>query len=266
MSTEVVEIQFISVPVDIWRRAAAHQEAVQREFDILRGSLPAEAAPNRLKALTDDLDVRFARAGDPITARLEEAARKGDMSIDITAQLPPGVGSAALQLGEMMAEVDEYCRKGESLLTMATPPDLVLFREWFLGEVHRQVDQGLPPMPWPEYAHANGTNQDSSTPAPSESPTKEGTIEFEGELDLVTASELQNLILKKKTAGNGSLTVDLTRVSFIDSVGLSLLVTAHTRLTEEGGRFVVLLPERLRSLFQLSGLSDLLDLEFPPTG
>jgi anti-anti-sigma factor len=261
----MVEVRFLAVPVDVWEKSSAHQEAVQREFDILRGSLPMEAAPNRFKALTDDLDLRFARAGDPITAQLEEAARKGEMSIDITAKLPQGVGSAALQLGEMMAEVDEYCRKGESLLTVATPPDLVLFREWFLGEVHRQIDQGLPAMPWPEYARTNGTIQVSGTPAPSKPPSEEGTIEFEGELDLVTASELQNLILENKAAGKGSLTVDLTRVSFIDSVGLSLLVSAHTRLTEEGGRFVVLLPERLRSLFQLSGLSDLLDLEFPPT-
>jgi anti-anti-sigma factor len=148
------------------------------------------------------------------------------------------------------------------LLTIVTPPDLVEFREWFLGEVTRQID-GLPPTRWSDYNRSSGPAVAPDRSAESVTETKEGRIAFRGELDLATASELQSLLVEEKSNGFGSLQVDLTGVTFIDSVGLSLLVSAHNRLTEEGGRLRILLPERLRPLFRLSGLSDLLDLEFP---
>ena len=67
--------------------------------------------------------------------------------------MPPAIGPACVHLVDLLREADEYCRHGD-LLTMATPPEAVVFREWFLLEFAKQVD-GNPPTPWPEYAAAN---------------------------------------------------------------------------------------------------------------
>ncbi len=48
----------------------------------------------------------------------------------------------------------------------------------------------------------------------------------------------------------------------MDSVGLSLLVTAHQRLAREGLALRLLLPERLRLLFDIAGLTEVLQPEF----
>jgi hypothetical protein len=44
-----------------------------------------------------------------------------------------------------LAEASEFCRRGE-LLTLATPPEYVAFREWFLDEIARQLGRN-PPTP-----------------------------------------------------------------------------------------------------------------------
>jgi hypothetical protein len=53
----------------------------------------------------------------------------------------------------MLDEADEYCRSGQALLTLETPPDAKLFRQWYLDEFIGQLS-GAPPTPWPEYAAA----------------------------------------------------------------------------------------------------------------
>ena len=58
-----------------------------------------------------------------------------------TCRRPPG--PPPVELPRTLAEADEFCRRGE-LLTLATPPEYVAFREWFLGEIVRQLD-GQPP-------------------------------------------------------------------------------------------------------------------------
>jgi hypothetical protein len=40
--------------------------------------------------------------------------------------LPAGVGPAAQQLGDMLDEADEYCRRGDHLLTLAAPREELL--------------------------------------------------------------------------------------------------------------------------------------------
>ncbi|MDP9441273.1 MAG: hypothetical protein M3P34_03640 [Actinomycetota bacterium] len=49
----------------------------------------------------------------------------------------------------MLDEPDEFCRSGNQLLTLATPPELLAFRRWYLREFNAQL-QGQPPLPWPE--------------------------------------------------------------------------------------------------------------------
>ena len=51
----------------------------------------------------------------------------------------------------MLDEADEYCRRGDHLLTLATPPEELRFRRWFISEFVDQVN-GAPPTPWPDVA------------------------------------------------------------------------------------------------------------------
>jgi anti-sigma B factor antagonist len=139
-------------------------------------------------------------------------------------------------------------------MTLAAPPEAVQFREWFLGEFVRQA-RGEPPSPWPLERVQSGVPTVTLAAG-------EAMVVFTGELDLSSAGDLLQLIQGRRSEGAASLTLDLSGVTFIDSVGLSLLVSTFNRVTEEGGRLVVILPHRLRTLFEVTGLLDVLDPEF----
>jgi anti-anti-sigma regulatory factor len=55
----------------------------------------------------------------------------------------------------------------------------------------------------------------------------------------------------------------------MDSVGISLLVSAHNRATEDGVELALILPARLEPLIEMTGLTELLRPRFvdpEPTG
>ena len=261
-STSTVEIRFLSLPVELWERASAHQESIQRELDILRGSVPEGALPQRLHTFVGSLNLRHGGSTDLTWQRLYDASERGEETIDLVVEVPRGIAETARDLEAMLDEVDEYCRAGDSLLTMATPPDQIEFRKWFLGEFVRQIERGLSPLSW-ESRHADEPSDDAHRSDPDRGGAGgRATVKFEGELDLVSAARLQHRIQQERSSGFQAFTVDLTGVTFIDSVGLSLLVSAHNRITEEGGELRLLLPRRLSSLFELSGLVEVLSPEF----
>lgn len=66
--------------------------------------------------------------------------------MDLTLLVPAAARGAAVELMGLLEEADDYCRRGE-LLTLATSPELVAFRNWYLGQVVEQID-GRPPTPW----------------------------------------------------------------------------------------------------------------------
>jgi hypothetical protein len=47
----------------------------------------------------------------------------------------------------MLDDADEYCREGRHLLTLATPPDLLAYRRWYLQQFVDQA-RGRPATPW----------------------------------------------------------------------------------------------------------------------
>lgn len=253
-AVELVEVHLLSVPVDTWRRASAHQEAIERELEIVRANLDPDAVPNRLARLVEEYDRRFGAVADPTWEQLHAAAERGDEVADLTFVVPPAAAPAALEMGRMLDEVDDFCRSGEGLLSLATPPELVRFRQWFLEEFVRQIEKGLPPRSWEEYV---------ADPEPSEDGGGSGDrVRFSGDLDLATAGALREEIQQRRASGSPHLTVDLTGVGFIDSVGISLLVTAHNTFQAEGHRVSFVMPARLKPLIELSGISDLLDVAF----
>jgi anti-anti-sigma factor len=89
------------------------------------------------------------------------------------------------------------------------------------------------------------------------------TFVFEGELDLMTAGGLRDQILARRSEADPSLlTLDMRALTFVDSVGVSLLVTTYKRLLEDGAQLHMILPERVRPVFEISGLVDVLQPQF----
>ena len=76
-----------------------------------------------------------------------------------------------------------------------------------------------------------------------------------GEVDLATAPELRAALM----AVPGDLTVDMAEVSFMDSTGLSALITAQKHTVGSGHRFTVTNESDLVArTMELTGLYDVL--------
>ena len=105
--------------------------------------------PARLTALVDELRGRFSGFTLQPEAALAEAATRGDDTIELEYHLPPEAVQAAADLGAMLDEADAFCRNGD-LLTLATPPEALTYRRWFLGEFARQA-AGEAPMAWSDW-------------------------------------------------------------------------------------------------------------------
>lgn len=78
-----------------------------------------------------------------------------------------------------------------------------------------------------------------------------------GELDLATAPRLREEIVALVSSGVCAVTVDLIRLEFIDSTGLSVLVTTLKHMREHGGDLALrsLNPSTLK-VFEISGLTE----------
>ena len=105
--------------------------------------------PARLTALVEELRGRFSGFTLQPEAELADAAALGADTIDLEYHLPPEALQAAADLGAMLDEADEFCRNGD-LLTLATPPEALAFRRWFLGEFARQA-AGEAPVAWSDW-------------------------------------------------------------------------------------------------------------------
>lgn len=76
-----------------------------------------------------------------------------------------------------------------------------------------------------------------------------------GEVDMVTAPQLGRRLLGLVDAGKTLMIVDLSKVTFMDSTGLGVLLDALRHLTSRHGRLALVCPtERILRPFQVSGL------------
>ena len=90
----------------------------------------------------------------------------------------------------------------------------------------------------------------------------EMVVSAAGEIDSTSASVLRQHLDELLDSDVRELTVDLGRVSFLDSAGLCVLATAHRRAVRQDVRMRVLASSRavIRPL-QITGLWDLLRAE-----
>jgi len=90
-------------------------------------------------------------------------------------------------------------------------------------------------------------------------------IGVSGELDLASSPALENELERGAASAAAMVIVDLRRLEFMDSTGLSVIVRAHQRATENGQRFgVVKGPQQVQRLLSLTGVAERLTLVDSP--
>jgi hypothetical protein len=155
-SEPLVTIHIRGLPVPLHARSQAHSDELMREFRLIAEQMRQEGThglPRRLIELVNALEGQYSTFTEAQEEALEEAIAAGDDTIDLTYSLPAHVGDGVRALGAVLEEVDQMCRDGQHLLTLATPPDLVAYREWFLDEFVRQVEGGEP-IAWADSSQA----------------------------------------------------------------------------------------------------------------
>ncbi|MEX2659958.1 MAG: hypothetical protein WD232_09685 [Acidimicrobiales bacterium] len=147
----LVDVHLLGLPLAIHQAAEEHRDELRREFALLRlqdADLSAADVPVRLLDLMDSLEARFSRFAESTRLEIEEAVERGEETVDVVFRVPSGVKSGITQLGQLLDEADDYCRRGGSLLTLQAPPEALAYRRWYLDQFIRQID-GDPAIPWP---------------------------------------------------------------------------------------------------------------------
>ena len=85
-------------------------------------------------------------------------------------------------------------------------------------------------------------------------------IALEGRLDTMTAPELE-VELNKSLGGADSLVLDFSKLDYISSAGLRVLLSAHKAMSAKGGMKVTNVNEIVREVFEVTGFADILTIE-----
>ena len=83
------------------------------------------------------------------------------------------------------------------------------------------------------------------------------TICVEGELDLGNAERLERELARVEATDVLSIILDLSGLTFIDSTGVRLLLSAHARSRADSDRLALLRgPAAVQRVFELTGILD----------
>jgi anti-sigma B factor antagonist len=86
-------------------------------------------------------------------------------------------------------------------------------------------------------------------------------IAVRGEIDLFTAPEFKQHVSRPIDAGLGTVVVDLSGTTFIDSSSLGVLIGAHRRLKLRGGSLVIVCDnDAITKTFRITGLDGVFTL------
>ncbi|WP_338470869.1 anti-sigma factor antagonist [Niallia sp. XMNu-256] len=86
-------------------------------------------------------------------------------------------------------------------------------------------------------------------------------IHVAGEIDAYTAPKLREELLPLAEGGNKVMVVNLKDVTYLDSTGLGVFVGIFKQLKENNGELKLIeLSNRLKRLFEITGLSNILNI------
>jgi anti-sigma B factor antagonist len=82
-----------------------------------------------------------------------------------------------------------------------------------------------------------------------------------GEIELATAPRLRQQVVTVVGDGQIKIVLDLSKVDFVDSIGLGVIVSALKRVRGRNGDLIVAGPApRVRALFELTRLDEIVEL------
>lgn len=84
-------------------------------------------------------------------------------------------------------------------------------------------------------------------------------IALEGRLDTMTAPELE-AELGKSLDGAESLVLDFSKLEYISSAGLRVLLSAHKTMSAKGGMKITNVNEIVQEVFEVTGFADILTI------
>ena len=86
------------------------------------------------------------------------------------------------------------------------------------------------------------------------------TIQVEGRLDAVTASDLE-AVLMESIPGATALTLDLAGLEYISSAGLRVLLSAHKTMSDQDKKMTVInVNDAIMKIFDITGFSEILTI------
>jgi anti-sigma B factor antagonist len=86
-------------------------------------------------------------------------------------------------------------------------------------------------------------------------------IELEGEVDVYTAPQLKQQMINLLESGAKELIVDLTKVDYLDSTALGVLIGGLKRMREREGNMVLVCPSpRILRVFEITGLDKIFEI------
>ena len=85
-------------------------------------------------------------------------------------------------------------------------------------------------------------------------------IALDGRLDTMTAPELE-AELNASIGSTESLTLDFSKLDYVSSAGLRVLLSAHKAMSAKGGMKVKNVNEIVQEVFEVTGFADILTVE-----
>ena len=86
------------------------------------------------------------------------------------------------------------------------------------------------------------------------------TLALEGRLDTTTSPDLEKE-LKAGLDGVDALVMDFSKLDYISSAGLRVLLSAHKTMSKRGGMKVKNVNEMVMEVFEVTGFTDILTIE-----
>lgn len=86
------------------------------------------------------------------------------------------------------------------------------------------------------------------------------TLSPVGRLDTTTAPQLDE-VLKENLPDAEKLIVDLSELEYMSSAGLRVMLSAHKSMSGKGGMVVKNVNEMISEVFEVTGFSDILNIE-----
>jgi anti-sigma regulatory factor (Ser/Thr protein kinase) len=148
LSGRVVQVRLLGLPVRLLVASQEHHDALLREFRLMALAPEHVGHPvtSGLARLVEELGVRHASSRARRDSEIQAALDAGLLQIDQVFPVPVAAAQEMARLVDLLKEADRYC-DDNLLLTLARPPLVRRFSDWYLGQILTQI-AGEPPLPW----------------------------------------------------------------------------------------------------------------------